>query len=86
MARLLFCVCLLFAAPRAWGAPVEYVYTDDGSTVTITGYGGAGGAVTIPSVLGPSSHPVTSIGGYAFLGCTSLTSVTIPSSVTSLGT
>ena len=39
---------------------------------------------TLTSVEIPSS--VTSIGTYAFQGCTSLTSVEIPSSVTSIGT
>ena len=33
----------------------------------------------------PSEGSVTSIGGYAFYNCTSLTSVTIPDSVTSIG-
>ena len=42
------------------------------------------GAVTIPSTLG--GKPVTSIGNYAFyIDCTGLTSVTIPDSVTSIG-
>ena len=42
-----------------------------------------GGSVTIPSTLG--GKPVTSIGSYAFSGCSFLTSVTIPIDVTSIG-
>ena len=41
------------------------------------------GAITIPLKLG--SCPVTSIGNYAFYGCSGLTSVTIPKGVTSIG-
>ncbi len=41
------------------------------------------GAITIPSALG--GYPVRSIGEYAFKGCSGLTSVTIPSSVTRIG-
>ena len=41
------------------------------------------GAITIPSTLG--GCPVTSVGDYAFYGCSSLTSVSIPNSVTSIG-
>ena len=41
------------------------------------------GAVTIPSTLG--GNPVTSIGNYAFSGCSGLTSVMIPDRVTSIG-
>jgi TolB-like protein len=40
-------------------------------------YNGRGGSVTIPAA-------VTSIGNYAFYGCTGLTSVTIPATVTSI--
>jgi hypothetical protein len=63
--------------------------TDDG---TITDYTGPGGAVIIPSEI--NGLPVTSIGGYydsaghwfgAFYHCTSLTGVTIPDSITSIG-
>ena len=59
-----------------------YTFNNDG-TVTITGYIGPGGAVTIPGAINGSL--VSSIGGNAFGGCGRLTSVTIPGSVTSIG-
>jgi hypothetical protein len=60
----------------------DYTYTTNNGTITITGYTGPGGAVTIPDKI--NGLPVTSIGNSAFWNCTSLTSVTIPNSVTSI--
>ena len=59
----------------------EYYY--EGDSITIDGYNGFGGEITIPSTINGKS--VTSIGGSAFEGCTGLTSITIPNSVTSIG-
>jgi hypothetical protein len=73
---------LLLALPAAVQAE-DYTYTTDNSTITITGYIGPGGAVTIPSTI--TGLPVTSIGDWAFENNSSLTSVTIPNSVTSIG-
>jgi len=63
----------------------DYTYTTSGSPVvaTITGYTGAGGAITIPPTLG--GYDTVAIGNNAFYNCTSLTSVNVPSSVTSIG-
>ena len=58
-------------------------YTTNNGTITITGYTGPGGAVTIPAR--SMACRVTSIGGEAFYNCTSLTSVTIADSVTNIG-
>ena len=58
----------------------QYQYTTNNNTITITGYTGSGGAVSIPNTI--NGLPVTSIGASAFDNCTSLTSVTIPASVT----
>jgi hypothetical protein len=68
-----------------WNPAVPYTYTinSDGITLTITGYTGSGGAVTIPDSI--NFLPVEIIGDDAFLLCTSLTSVTMPNSVTSIG-
>ena len=65
----------------------DWTYTVSGSEATITGYSGAGGAVEIPAVVdgisvvkvGDGSPPIF---GY---GNTTVTSVTIPDSVTSIG-
>src|SRR5664280_2536907 len=66
----------------------DYQYTVAGVNATITGYTGSGVAIVIPATLGTSpTYPVTSIGDRAFYSTQGhrLTSVTIPSSVTSIG-
>jgi hypothetical protein len=79
----LFLGVLLSTMPCTVKAQVDFGYTTNGGTVTITGFGGPGGAVTIPSTI--EGLPVTSIGDYAFQDCTGLTSITIPASVNSIG-
>ncbi len=59
------------------------VYTTTNGAVTITGYVGAGGTVTISNSI--SGLPVTSIGNNAFYQCLRLTNVTVSASVTSIG-
>jgi hypothetical protein len=59
-------------------------YTDNGNgTASITGYTGSGGNVTIPSTINVLS--VISIASEAFYDNTSLTSVTIPNTITNIG-
>jgi hypothetical protein len=77
---IFFC-SLLLATPVAVQAQFNYTVTD--GTVTITGYTGSGGSVTIPDTI--TGLPVTAIWDNAFEGNTDLTSVTIPNSVTSIG-
>ena len=82
--RLFFGVCGLFWATSALALQSgDFTYTDNGTSVTITYYTGAGGAVAIPSSIG--GHPVTAIDGWAFYYQFSLTSITIPDTVTSIG-
>ena len=61
----------------------DWEYSVTANKATITRYTGDETAVEIPSEIG--GYSVTSIGGYAFNNCTSLTSITIPNSVTSIG-
>ena len=72
---------LLLTLPVALQA--QFNFTTNNGTITITGYTGSGGAVTIPSKT--NGLPVTSIGDYAFCYCYNLASVTMGTNVTSLG-
>jgi hypothetical protein len=61
----------------------DFSYTNTNGTITITGYTGSGGAVTIPSTI--AGLPVTSLGDSVFAGSSTLTRVLIPDSVTNIG-
>ncbi len=66
--------------PLATRAQFTLATNDD--AVTITGYTGSGGAVSIPSAT--NGYPIVSIGDDAFLN-SAITSLMIPDSVTSIG-
>ena len=65
---------------------IYYNITSD-ATVEITGGENYSGEIVIPSTItyDEKTYSVTSIGDYAFYGCTGLTNVTIGNSVTSIG-
>ncbi len=61
----------------------QFTFTTNNGTLTITGYTGLGGDVTIPGRI--DDLLVTGVGSSAFSSRYSLTSVTMPNSVTSIG-
>jgi hypothetical protein len=80
---LLLCVLLVFGTHAASAQQTgDYAYSVDGGQATITGYTGAGGAVSIPSTLG--GHATVAIGDWAF-AASPVTSVTIPAGVKTIG-
>ena len=78
MMCMMLCGAALFAQTEA-----DFDTKAEGNGVVITKYKGAGGAVVIPATIGGKA--VTGIGSYAFYFRDSLTSVTIPDGVTTIG-
>ncbi len=79
--RVLLLMLVWLAVPAVVRAQ-DYIFTNLNGAITVTGYTGTVGVVTIPSRLG--GLPVTTIGEHAFDGCSRLTSVTLPDSVTQI--
>lgn len=86
---LLLAWCVVFGSNGFSQTSGDWQYTlNDSNEATIRAYNGAGGAVTIPATL--DGYPVKGFGGSGFMSVfgnnnDSVTSVIIPSSVTSIG-
>ena len=69
---------------------INYSINNKNKTASVvkSSYGRYSGHISIPESIeyNGEKYDVTSIGGYAFSGCRGLTSLTIPSSVTAIGT
>ena len=84
---LLICmICCITTMADNWTDPdtgYTWYYTVSGNSAIIGENKWATGDLVIPATI--NGYPVTSIGYVAFFGCSGLTSVTIPNSVTSIG-
>lgn len=75
---------LLLAAVTSASSAEHFTYETNGGAITITGYIGPGGEETIPPTI--NDLPVVAIASYAFDSVAGLAGITIPDSVTSIGT
>jgi hypothetical protein len=80
-ARTLLMLC--FFSPICPGVHGQFTYQVSNGNVWITGYTGAGGAVSIPETI--EGRPVERIHDQAFFRCDTVTSVTIPRTVFWIG-
>ena len=80
--RKLLPLVLLLTLPAVVQA--QFTWTTNSGKITITGYTGPGGDVTVPDTI--TDLPVTSIANGVFYFKTSLTSVTLGNNVTSIRT
>ncbi len=67
---------------RIYSSANDFNYTTNNSTITITGYKGAGGAISLPPMI--EGMPVVGVGYIAFFGNTNITSVIIPDSIVNI--
>lgn len=67
---------------------IEYTFYADGTELYISGYEGTPTEVMIPDTIpyGEGTYKVTSMEVYVFTGCTTLTSMTLPDGIESIGT
>jgi hypothetical protein len=76
----LLLVVLLTA--KAVAQSQDFTYTTNNGEITITGYTGPGGSVSVPSAI--NQLPVTGIGPEAFLSGSQMTSLSLPSTLKSI--
>lgn len=89
---LVMLMCITSIKAFAYDCEVDGIYynrtsaTELSVTYKNSSYNSYSGDVAIPStvIYNGKTFNVTSIGNYAFASCTSLTSITIPNSVTSI--